>query len=75
MILFDGKALRRLRLAKGLNENHLAAACGYQTYYPVRDWEDGKTEPSFTHTVILCRELGCSFADLGKRTEKAVAAG
>jgi transcriptional regulator with XRE-family HTH domain len=58
-----GHAIRELRLAKGLSQEALAAACGLDRTY-VSGVERGERNPSLTNILRLARALDSSLVEL-----------
>ena len=67
------KKFRDQRIAAGMSQEALAAACGV-TQGLVSCWEAGKYRPSVKDLMRVCEVLGCTPEDLGFRLEGKVTA-
>jgi transcriptional regulator with XRE-family HTH domain len=65
--------LKELRLKAGLSQSELAAASG-RGLGAIRDYEQGKREPSLRAAVSLAEALGCSVSKFADSVKQDVAA-
>ena len=56
--------IRRLRLARNMSMQDLAAACGVNSWQSIQQWESGKTSPKLGRFTRLAKALGVSESEL-----------
>lgn len=65
-----GNNIRRIRNAKGMTQEKLAAALGV-TFQQVQKYEKGTNRVSSSKTDMICAALGCSLFDIFAGTAAA----
>lgn len=65
-----GNNIRRIRIAKGMTQEKLAAALGI-TFQQVQKYEKGTNRVSSSKTDMICAALGCSLFDIFAGTAAA----
>jgi transcriptional regulator with XRE-family HTH domain len=63
-----GQALKKIREAKGLSQKEVALSCKMDTAQYSRI-ESGKTDPSFSAVVRICKALGVELSELFRADE------